>query len=198
MREIWIGLNLIPFLSLLLVKSVLPIEYKKKDYALYFLYYYINVNILYSLVSSPPYNRILNSDSIEFSAVNILTYTLSFEGAFYIWHRFSHLPCVYRYLHAHHHVNYHIEPMDFIDVDYVDSLGFHLCMHLPLVVIPLYSLEYLTWYFIMNTSGFLLHSDLLGEHHQLHHKYFHCNYGYLIPVFDYVFGTYRHTSKIRL
>jgi sterol desaturase/sphingolipid hydroxylase (fatty acid hydroxylase superfamily) len=193
---IFIGLNLIPFLSLLLVKSVLPIQYKKKDYVLCFLYYYINVNILYSFLSSPPYERII--DSTEFSVVNILTYTLSFEGAFYIWHRMSHLPCVYRYLHSHHHVNYHVEPMDFIDVDYIDSLGFHVCMHMPLVIIPLHSLEYLTWYFVMNTSGFLLHSDLLGEHHQLHHKYFHCNYGFLIPVFDYAFGTYRHKKEIRL
>jgi sterol desaturase/sphingolipid hydroxylase (fatty acid hydroxylase superfamily) len=194
MREIWIGLNLIPFFSLLLVKSVFPIEYKKKDYALCFLYYYINANFLFYIFSQ--YQRILFIK--EFHVLPFITYTLCFEGVFYIWHRISHIPGLYRYLHAHHHVNFQIEPMDFMDVDYLDSLGFHVCMHLPLVWIPLHSLEYLSWYFIMTTGGFLLHSDLLGNHHKLHHKYFHCNYGYLIPVFDYAFGTYRSDLSIRL
>ena len=187
MQIIWIGLNLIPFISLLIVKSVLPIQYKKKDYALCFLYYYINANYLCYLFSH--YNRI--QDTNNFQLIPLISYTFCFEGAFYIWHRISHIPALYKFLHAHHHVNYHIEPMDFIDVDYTDSLGFHVCMHLPLVIIPLHSLEYLTWYFVMTTSGFLLHSDLLGEHHRLHHKYFHCNYCFLIPVFDYAFGTIR-------
>ena len=193
---IWIGLNLIPFLSLLVVKCVSPIQYKKRDYALSFLYYYLNVNALYSLLSSPTYGRILNGEG--FSPISIITYTISFEGVFYIWHRLSHIPVLYKYLHAHHHVNLQVEPMDFMDVDYVDSLGFHVCMHLPLVIIPLHSLEYLSWYFVMTTSGFLLHSDLLGEHHRFHHRYFHCNYCFLIPVFDYAFGTYRSEPSIRL
>jgi sterol desaturase/sphingolipid hydroxylase (fatty acid hydroxylase superfamily) len=88
-------------------------------------------------------------------------------------------------------VNYQVSPMDFIDVDYMDSLGFHVCMHLPIAFIPLYSLEYISWYFIMMNCGFFLHSNLLGEHHILHHKYFHYNYCFLIPIFDYAFGTYR-------
>lgn len=188
MQCLLITLNLVPFLSLFLVKNILPIQYKKKNYALCFLYYYFNVNILFNLLS----DRVTNYDHNAFSTVSLLTYTLSFECIFYTWHRISHLTYIYRYLHAHHHVNYHVEPMDFVDVDYIDSLGFHVCMHLPLVVIPLHSLEYLTWYFIMTTSGFLLHSDLLGEHHKMHHRHFHCNYGYLIPIFDYAFGTYRY------
>lgn len=190
MISIWIGLNLIPFLSLLIVKHLLPLQYKKKNYAICIFYYYFNVNILYYYFSTPPYERILDTTTVN-GVSDIITYTIIFEGVFYIWHRFSHFPSVYRYLHAHHHVNYHIGPIDFIDVDYIDSLGFHVCMHLPLTIVPLYSITYLGWYFVIFTSGFLLHSDLLGEHHRLHHQYFHCNYSYLIPVFDYAFGTIR-------
>jgi len=148
-----------------------------------FLYYYININALYYIFRK----QILETN--DFKIVPMISYTFCFEGIFYIWHRISHIPGLYKILHAHHHVNYHIEPMDFIDVNYIDSLGFHFCMHIPLGVIPLHSLEYLTWYFIMTTSGFLLHSDLLGDHHILHHKYFHSNFCFLIPIFDYVFGT---------
>lgn len=189
MDLVWTGfiLNLIPFLSLFIVKCMLPIAYKKKNYAICFLYYFVNTNTIYYLYSSS--DKILFTS--DFQLFPLISYTICFEGAFYIWHRISHIPGLYKYLHAHHHVNFHIEPMDFIDVDYTDSLGFHICMHLPLVIIPLHSLEYLTWYFVMTTSGFLLHSDLLGDHHQLHHKYFHCNYCFLIPIFDYTFGTIR-------
>lgn len=192
MNTVWIGLNLIPFISLFIVKNIVPIAYKKRDYALCFLYYYMNVNSLCFIFSH--YNRIINTNTIEFFP--LIKYTLCFEGIFYFWHRFSHLPGVYRLLHAHHHVNYQVEPMDFIDVDYVDSVGFHVCMHLPLVLIPLHSLEYLGWYFVMTTSGFLLHSDLLIEHHALHHKYFHCHYCFIFPIFDYVFGTHRIQKSI--
>jgi len=185
MNSIWIGLNFIPFFSLFIVKHIVPISYKKRNYALCFLYYYINVNLLFYLFSH--YKKIKNTT--EFNTITLVEYTLGFEAVFYLWHRFSHIPGIYRWLHAHHHVNYQVSPMDFIDVDYIDSLGFHLCMHLPLVIIPLHSLEYISWYFCMTTSGFLLHSDLLVEHHLLHHKRFHCNYCFLIPVFDYICRT---------
>jgi len=189
MNLIWTGftLNLIPFISLFIVKCIYPFAYKPKNYAIFFLYYFVNVNAIYYLYSS---HRISYTDD-TYSIVPLISYTICFEGVFYIWHRISHIPGLYKILHAHHHVNYHISPMDFIDVDYTDSLGFHVCMHLPLTIIPLDSLEYLSWYFVIMTSGFLLHSDLLGNHHILHHKYFHCNYCFLFPICDVLMGTHR-------
>jgi sterol desaturase/sphingolipid hydroxylase (fatty acid hydroxylase superfamily) len=186
MNPVWIALNTIPFLSLFLVKNILPMEYKKRNYISCFFYYYININLFYSYF----YDKIIDAHNHHFPTP-LIPYLVCFEGVFYIWHRISHISGLYRHLHAHHHINHRVEPIDFIDVDYVDSLGFHTCMHLPLIIIPLHSLEYLTWYFVMTTSGFLLHSDLLGKHHQLHHQYFHYNYCFLIPIFDYTFGTIR-------
>jgi sterol desaturase/sphingolipid hydroxylase (fatty acid hydroxylase superfamily) len=188
MLYFFIIFNSIPFISIFLNKLILPssiIIYKKEKFALAFFYYLINTNIICSFFSHSGYIQNANN----FRMIPIIYYTIMFEGIFYIWHRFSHLPSFYKYLHAHHHVNYHVCPLDFIDVNYTDSLGFHICMHLPLTIVSLQSLEYLTWYFIIITSGFLLHSNILGEHHVLHHKYFHSNYCFLFPIFDIIFQT---------
>jgi len=186
----WITFNSIPFISLfltqILLASHIPV-YKKKIYFLSYLYYFINTNALCLFFSHSGYIQ----DTNDFRMIPIIYYTIIFEGIFYTWHRISHLPYFYKYLHAHHHVNYHVCPIDFIDVNYTDSLGFHICMHLPLKIIPLNFLEYLTWYFVMITSGFLLHSTILGEHHILHHKHFHSNYCFLLPIFDIIFQTNR-------
>jgi len=181
----WITFNSIPFISLfltqILLASHIPV-YKKKIYFLSYLYYFINTNALCLFFSHSGYIQ----DTNDFRMIPIIYYTIIFEGIFYTWHRISHLPYFYKYLHAHHHVNYHVCPIDFIDVNYTDSLGFHICMHLPLKIIPLNFLEYLTWYFVMITSGFLLHSTILGEHHILHHKHFHSNYYILLTNFNII------------
>ena len=189
MNPVWIVLNAIPFLSVLLVKSILPLEYKRRNYIYSFLFYYINTNLFYFYF----HDKIINTYDFRIMPIPLplIQYLVCFEGVFYIWHRISHLPILYKHLHAHHHINYHVDAIDFIDVDYIDSLGFHTCMNLPLIIIPLHSLEYIGWYFVMTTSGFLLHTDLLGNHHIVHHKYFHYNYCFLFPIFDYIFGTHK-------
>jgi len=195
-----ITFNTIPFISLFLTQIILPSHipiYKKKIYFLAYLYYLINTNLLYLFFSHNDYIQVSNEFTLfkmfntQPKMITIIYYTVLFEGIFYIWHRLSHLPTFYKYLHSHHHINYNICPMDFIDVNYIDSLGFHICLHLPLTIVPLHSVEYLTWYFSMITSGFLLHSKILGNHHINHHKYFHSNYCYLFPIFDIIFQTNR-------
>lgn len=185
MNPCWIALNAVPWLSVFLVKSILPLEYKKRNYVYCVFFYFININLFYIYF----YDKIVNT--YDFRMIPLIQYLVCFEGVFYIWHRVSHNPLLYKYLHAQHHINYHVDAIDFIDVNYLDSLGFHTCMHLPLAVIPLHSLEYITWYFTMMTSGFLLHTDLLGNHHIIHHKYFHYNYCFLFPIFDHIFSTHK-------
>jgi sterol desaturase/sphingolipid hydroxylase (fatty acid hydroxylase superfamily) len=188
---VWVFFNCIPFLSILFVNGILPktTPFYKKIKLIPILFYFMNTNVLFYGFSQ----KYITFQS-EYRILPIIEYTIGFEALFYIWHRISHIPILYKRLHSHHHVNYIVYPMDFIDVNWIDSFGFHICMNLPLYIIPLYSLEFLTWYFTMITSGFLLHSPVLGRHHIEHHKYFHCNYCFLFPIFDHLFQTNRIES----
>ena len=126
---------------------------------------------------------------------------------FYWGHRLLHTGPLYRHVHALHHRNVNIGPWSGISMHpvehciYFSSLLIHLIVpsHPALIMFHGYMLALSA---IFGHTGF--HELLLGKscrmmvghfHHQLHHRYFECNYGSVDFPLDAWFGTFHDGSK---
>lgn len=121
---------------------------------------------------------------------------------FYWGHRLLHVGPLYRYVHSLHHRNVNVGPWSGISmhpvehVIYFSSMLIHLVVpsHPVLIMFHGYMLALSA---IFGHTGF--HEMLLGKsrrmmlghfHHQLHHRYFECNYGSVDLPLDVWFGTF--------
>jgi len=121
---------------------------------------------------------------------------------FYIIHRALHIPVLYRYIHSVHHRNINVGPWSGMSMHPVEQFVFlgSVCIHLIIGAHPLHIIFHLQYYFltaITTHTGFqgLLIGDrnrlALGTfHHQMHHRYFECNYGSLEIPWDKWFGSF--------
>jgi sterol desaturase/sphingolipid hydroxylase (fatty acid hydroxylase superfamily) len=121
---------------------------------------------------------------------------------FYLIHRLLHWPPLYRAAHALHHRNTNVGPWSglsmhpFEHVLYLGSVLIHFIVPAnPLIVI--YHLQFFTLSAATTHCGFEGVSArgktrlALGTyHHQLHHRYFECNYGGLEIPWDKWFGSF--------
>lgn len=125
------------------------------------------------------------------------------ESFWFYWiHRLLHVPFFYRHVHAIHHRNVNVGPWSGLSmhpVEHVIFLGSCLIHFLvpsnPVHV--LYHLQFSCLTAATTHSGFegLLVKNKnrlkLGTfHHQMHHRYFECNYGSLEVPWDKVFGSF--------
>ena len=121
---------------------------------------------------------------------------------FYLIHRLLHVPFLYRHVHAVHHRNINVGPWSGLSmhpVEHVIFLG-SVLIHWIVPAGPvhiLYHMQYLTLTAATTHTGFegLVVRDRnrlkLGTfHHQMHHRYFECNYGSLEVPWDKWFGTF--------
>ncbi|WP_282608648.1 sterol desaturase family protein [Pelagibius sp. Alg239-R121] len=125
------------------------------------------------------------------------------ESFYFYWvHRFLHWPPLYRIAHALHHRNTNVGPwsgMSMHPIEHVLYLGTVL-IHWVVAAHPLhiiYHLQYFTLTAATTHTGFegLVVKDKnrlsLGTfHHQMHHRYFECNYGGLEMPWDKWFGSF--------
>ena len=125
------------------------------------------------------------------------------ESFYFYWiHRFLHVPSVYKDVHSLHHRNTNIGPwsgMSMHPVEHILFLG-GVLIHFIVAASPVHIIYHLQYYALAAAtthSGFsgLFIKDkkiiALGTyHHQLHHRYFECNYGSLELPFDKWFGTF--------
>jgi len=125
------------------------------------------------------------------------------ESFYFYWiHRFLHWPPLYRSVHALHHRNINVGPWSGLSmhpVEHVIFLG-SVLIHWIVAAHPihiLYHMQYLTLTAATTHTGFeaLLMKDRnrlkLGTfHHQMHHRYFECNYGSLEVPWDRLFGSF--------
>lgn len=121
---------------------------------------------------------------------------------FYVIHRVIHIPFLYRHVHYLHHRNINVGPWSGMSMHPIEQAIFlgSVFIHLLVGAHPVHILFHLQYYFLtaMTThTGFqgLLIKDKnrleLGTfHHQMHHRYFECNYGSLEVPFDKWFGTF--------
>lgn len=125
------------------------------------------------------------------------------ESFYFYWiHRLLHVPFLYRHVHALHHRNINVGPWSGLSmhpVEHVIYLG-SVLIHFVVPTNPvhiLYHMQYLTLTAATTHTGFegVLMKDQnrlkLGTfHHQMHHRYFECNYGSLEVPWDKLFGSF--------
>ncbi len=136
----------------------------------------------------------------------LLVLPILLSSHFYFVHRLLHWPPLYRTVHRLHHRNIHIGPWSGMSmhpvehVIYISSVLVHFLVpsHPVLVLVHLYS-RCLGPAF--SHSGFekLLVKDTAvldsaDFHHQLHHRFFECNYGTVDAPWDKWFGSYHDGS----
>jgi len=121
---------------------------------------------------------------------------------FYLIHRALHWPPLYKSVHSLHHRNINVGPWSGLSmhpVEHVIFLG-SVLIHWIVPAHPvhiIYHMQYLTLTAATTHSGYegLLMRDRdrlkLGTfHHQMHHRYFECNYGSLEVPWDKLFGSF--------
>lgn len=120
----------------------------------------------------------------------ITIYSLFVEFFYFIYHYTLHSNnWLYQNIHKKHHENYDVYPYDAFYIDYFDLLGVNTCLVLPLYIVTVNYYEFLFVSYFYTFAGILVHSDYFTSHHKNHHKYVNCNYGFVFPIFDYVFGS---------
>jgi len=134
---------------------------------------------------------------------------------FYWIHRFLHWPPLYRRVHSLHHRNVNVGPWSGLSMHpvehglYFSSLAIHLVVPSDPIHV-LFHLYNLTLNPAVSHSGFetlfFKKRDrmALGDFfHQLHHRYFECNYGTAEVPWDVVFGSFHNgtpeaTRRVRM
>ena len=121
---------------------------------------------------------------------------------FYWIHRALHWPPLYRLAHALHHRNTNVGPWSGLSMHPVEHVMFFSSVLLHWIVPAhpihiLFHMQHQALTAATSHTGFegLLVQDrnrlALGTfHHQMHHRYFECNYGNLEVPWDRVFGSF--------
>ncbi len=127
---------------------------------------------------------------------------------FYIYHRALHHPSVYRHFHALHHRNISLIPWSGISMHPVEHI-LYLCPWVIFLFMPshpihmLFFMHYLTVGASFSHSGYErlrlwggLSFPIAGFYHQLHHRYYSCNYGNPDFPLDELGGTADSGAKL--
>ncbi|MDH3665589.1 MAG: sterol desaturase family protein [Paracoccaceae bacterium] len=126
---------------------------------------------------------------------------------FYWIHRWLHWPPLYRLAHALHHRNTNVGPWSGLSMHPVEHLLFFSSVLLHWIVAAhpihiLFHMQHQALTAATSHTGFegLLVKDknrlALGTfHHQMHHRYFECNYGNLEVPWDKWFGSFHDGTE---
>ncbi len=126
---------------------------------------------------------------------------------FYWIHRLIHWPPLYKRVHALHHRNTNVGPWSGLSMHPVEHLIFFssILIHFLLAAHPIHILFHMQHQALTaatSHTGFegLLIKDkkrlALGTfHHQMHHRYFECNYGNLEMPWDKWFGSFHDGTE---
>jgi sterol desaturase/sphingolipid hydroxylase (fatty acid hydroxylase superfamily) len=131
--------------------------------------------------------------SIITTFINIVEYSFLIELFYYFYHRILHTTNLYSLIHAKHHSNIKVYPIDTLNISILDSTGMIITLIAPLYFIKVNLNEYNFIMYIYLTGAILTHSNLLVSKHIEHHEKFKCNFAFLFPIFDYIFGTLNRT-----
>ncbi|MGQ7846895.1 sterol desaturase family protein [Granulosicoccus sp. 3-233] len=126
---------------------------------------------------------------------------------FYWIHRFLHWPPLYRMAHSLHHRNTNIGPWSGLSMHPLEHILFFssILIHWLVAAHPvhiLFHMQHQALTAATSHAGFeamlLRHRKAmaLGNfHHQMHHRYFECNYGSLEVPWDKVFGSFHDGTE---
>lgn len=148
----------------------------------------------------------LSDNPVWFAALFFLTpMWISFH--FYWIHRWIHWPPLYKTVHALHHRNTNVGPWSGLSMHPVEHLIFFssILIHWLLAAHPIHILFHMQHQALTaatSHTGFegMLVKDqnrlALGTfHHQMHHRYFECNYGNLEVPWDKWFGSFHDGTE---
>jgi len=147
----------------------------------------------------------LSSNPLWFALAFIL---LPIWSAFHFYwiHRLLHLPFMYKRFHSLHHKNVNIGPWSGIAMHPIEHFLYFSSMSIHWIIAshPIHLIFHIIWLgpgAAMSHTGYenLLIKDkrrlALGTfYHQLHHRYFECNYGNQEMPWDRWFGTFHDGS----
>lgn len=143
----------------------------------------------------------------HWAALWILVLTIITSAHFYWVHRFLHWPPLYRRVHALHHRSVNIGPWSGLSMHPVESA---LYLSAPLIhfILPSHPIIFLLHMYMKALGPAFSHAgfesvlaadekvvDAGDFHHQLHHRYFECNYGTTEVPWDAWFGTFHDGSQ---
>jgi lathosterol oxidase len=159
------------------------------------------------------------------AAANEWTYVLTFSGNeiwFFVWlfiypilssmhfywvHRLLHWPPLYKRFHDLHHRNLNIGPWSGLSMHPVESL-LYLSAVLIHFAVPTHPVIFLVHMFTKAMGPSFSHAGFekvlvkdrpavhAGDfHHQLHHRYFECNYGTIEIPWDKWFGSFHDGTE---
>lgn len=201
-----------------------PRPYSKRKNALFKFGYQTWDNMFYSLASGVPIASASEVMVRWFFANDIGTH-ITFSGQwlwfvlafpflalfqsfhFYVIHRIVHIPFIYRHVHSVHHRNVNTGPWSGMSMHPVEHLFYFSSMLIFLVLPyhPVHVLFLLYWQMLGAASS---HSGyeavwvkdksrlLIGAFfHQLHHRYYECNYGNSEMPWDKWFGSHHDGSE---
>ncbi|MEM6624987.1 MAG: sterol desaturase family protein, partial [Pseudomonadota bacterium] len=136
---------------------------------------------------------------VAFALILLLTpIWISFH--FYWIHRALHWPPLYRLAHALHHRNTNVGPWSGISMHPVEHLVFFssVLIHFVVPAHPIHILFHMQHQALTGASSHTGYEAFLVKdkqwlalgtfHHQMHHRYFECNYGNLEMPWDRWFG----------
>ena len=147
------------------------------------------------------------SDSPVWFVALILLTPLWISFHFYWIHRWLHWPPLYRIAHSVHHRNTNVGPWSGISMHPVEHLIFFssVLIHVVVAAHPVHVIFHL---FHQALTGVTSHTGFEGLvirdrnrlalgtfHHQMHHRYFECNYGNLEVPWDVWFGSFHDGTE---
>lgn len=125
---------------------------------------------------------------------------------FYWAHRLLHWPPMYRLAHSLHHRNINIGPWAGISMHPVEAVLYFSTLLIHFVV-PSHPVHFLFHAYVNGLNPSVSHSGFEGVvakdrkrfntgdfFHQLHHRYFECNYGTAEMPWDVIFGSFHDGS----
>ncbi|MEL7115175.1 MAG: sterol desaturase family protein [Pseudomonadota bacterium] len=129
------------------------------------------------------------------------------SGLHFYWvHRLEHSPRLFKHVHAVHHRNVNVGPWSGISNHWYENL-FYFSGYFIHLIVPSNPLHVMFHVYFQQLSPVLSHSGFekivkddsdmakAGDFfHQLHHRYFECNYGTSEIPFDRWFGTFHDGS----
>lgn len=126
---------------------------------------------------------------------------------FYWIHRLLHWPPLYRIAHSLHHRNTNIGPWSGLSMHPIEHILFFssVLIHWLIAAHPIHILFHMQHQALTAATshagfeGLLVkdkHAIALGNfHHQMHHRYFECNYGNLEVPWDKFFGSFHDGTE---
>ena len=129
----------------------------------------------------------------HFSLRDVLFYALLIELMWYFFHRCFHSSWwLYQNVHKLHHQSIITVPVDAYIMSVPEVLTLTCCFSAPAYIIDVSQSSALVVTSFYATVGLLEHGAIPGyRFHDYHHLNQNYNYGYFLPLFDYLFGTYK-------